>query len=525
VSDEGLSGVVFPVSNDGTRSTSALGRAVVADALRAVDPVGAASVEREASWRSGYLDHFRRLVEAGLLSADAARTIATDGLASLHARMRFIDPQGEETSLDGAWKSAARRPLRIEPVGGAGAANREVSIPVRGAELAGSELDRQLDGWADRGIVEPSVGEAVRAVRDNPEWLDLSDCTFVVLGAASEMGPLPALLRWGASVVAVDLPRPQLWARVLETAHTSAGRLLVPVAATGSPTGSAAGSPTSSPTGNLAERAGADLLTELPAVAALLGEVTGPLVVGNYVYADGATNLRLSVAVDALLTQLVRERGSDVALAGLATPTDVFVVPRDAVEHSVRAYTRRSAGGKLLGRPMRLLSGGRLLQRNYTPDADPGVTDSLVPQQGPNYALAKRVHRWRATVARAEGQPVSFNVAPPTRTRSVVKNRALAAAYAGAHRFGVEVFEPETSRALMALLLVHDLRACRPAEPHPWQDEAFAAAHGGLWRTARGGRGDRGTAGRRPPRRRRRGPSGTTARRGPGAADGRPPRR
>jgi hypothetical protein len=35
---------------------------------------------------------------------------------------------------------------------------------------------------------------------------------------------------------------------------------------------------------------------------------------------------------------------------------------------------------------------------------------------------------------------------PPTRTRSVMKNRALAAAYAGAHRFGVEVFEPATSR-------------------------------------------------------------------------------
>ena len=37
----------------------------------------------------------------------------------------------------------------------------------------------------------------------------------------------------------------------------------------------------------------------------------------------------------------------------------------------------------------------------------------------------------RAATARAEGTLVSFKVAPPTRTRSVVKNRALAAAYAG----------------------------------------------------------------------------------------------
>ena len=66
----------------------------------------------------------------------------------------------------------------------------------------------------------------------------------------------------------------------------------------------------------------------------------------------------------------------------------------------------------------------------------------------------------------------------------MVRNRVLAAAYSGAHRFGVEVFEPSTSNPLMAALLVHDLRAGAPAHEHPWQDEAHAAAHGGLWRMA-----------------------------------------
>jgi hypothetical protein len=80
---------------------------------------------------------------------------------------------------------------------------------------------------------------------------------------------------------------------------------------------------------------------------------------------------------------------------------------------------------------------------------------------------------------------VSLNVAPPTRTRSVLKNQALAAAYAGAHRFGVEVFEPATANGLMAALLVHDLHTGGgPAHTEPWQDEAYAAVHGGLWRTA-----------------------------------------
>ncbi|HEX3897972.1 MAG TPA: hypothetical protein VHW74_02285 [Mycobacteriales bacterium] len=78
---------------------------------------------------------------------------------------------------------------------------------------------------------------------------------------------------------------------------------------------------------------------------------------------------------------------------------------------------------------------------------------------------------------------MSLNVAPSTRTKSVVKNRALAAAYFGAHRFGVEVFEPDTANTSMAALLVHDLNTASPELDHPWQNEADNAAHGGLWRS------------------------------------------
>src|SRR5699024_4503346 len=57
-------------------------------------------------------------------------------------------------------------------------------------------------------------------------------------------------------------------------------------------------------------------------------------------------------------------------------------------------------------------------------------------------------------------------------------------AYAGAHRFGVEIFDPATSNTLMAAVLVHDLYAGEPAHAEPWQDEAHGAAHGGLWTSA-----------------------------------------
>ena len=353
---------------------------------------------------------------------------------------------------------------------GNGEAVRELVLPYRGERLRGPRHPATHREWVSAGVVEPSVGEAVGAVLDHPEWLRLEGRTVAVLGAGAEMGPLPSLMRWGARVAAVDLDRPEIWRRLLPLVKEGAGSLWAPVRA--------------GRDGALDEVAGVDLLTEVPAVERWLRELPGSLVLGNYVYADGADNLRLSVAVDELTRRLRADR-DDTALAFLATPTDVFVVPADAVEHSTRNYENRSARSKTLGRPLRTLSGGRLLRRQYAAGSDPGINDSLVPQQGPNYALAKRVHRWRATAARADGALVSMNIAPPTRTRSVVKNRALAAAYAGAHRFGVEVFDPSTSNVLMAALLVHDLHTGGgPEREHPWQHEAYAAAHGGLWRTA-----------------------------------------
>ena len=188
-------------------------------------------------------------------------------------------------------------------------------------------------------------------------------------------------------------------------------------------------------------------------------------------------------ATDKIAQALSTHWSLATALAFLATRTDVFAVPAEAVAQSVAAYTGRSAAAKLVSRPLRTLSAGRLLRRAYVPGAAPGISDSLVAQQGPNYALAKRLQRWRASTARAAGTTVSLNVAPPTRTRSVVKNRALAAAYAGAHRFAVEVFEPATSNVLMAALLVYDLHTGGgPAHEQPWRDEAYGAVHGGLWR-------------------------------------------
>ncbi|MFI7599346.1 hypothetical protein [Actinoplanes sp. NPDC049681] len=443
--------VVFPRAANGRRSSSELGRQVVADALRVADPAAADAAAAERDWRKGYLRHFRALVEAG-----DGYAVAAAGLASVHERMRV---EREDDVPIAEVFDANPAPLATATITGEGEPERELTVPYRGEILRGDSLHRQLDTWVAAGTIEASCAEMVRAVAADPGWLDLSDVRLVVLGAGSEMGPLPAVLGWGGTVVGVDLPRPAVWSRVAATARRSAGTLVAP--------------------GTSIEAAGADLLSGLPEVARWLLDVRGRLVLGNYVYAPGAAYARLSAAVDALTVRLTAER-PDTALAFLATPTDVFAVPGDAVAQATERYRRRSRAARLA----HVFSAERLLTPHYPPGADPGIADSLVPQQGPNYALAKRIQRWRASTARHAGTTVSFSVAPPTRTRSVTSNRLLAAAYAGAHLFGVEIFEPATSAKLMAALLVHQLRNPRPAAPQAWQDETAGAAHGGLWRVA-----------------------------------------
>ncbi len=487
-----VEGVAFPEGGDGRRSTSATGRAVFADCIRAVDPEIAARIEHTSDWRGGYIGPLRDISLASAIDGAAALSVSRDGLDSAHRRFVF-GRDGEQLLLWEAMRRWNQPGFGSVTVRGSAPREMELTLPYRGRRLFGDDLRRQIDTWIENGIAEPGFAAALTLVLDNPDWLDLGDVDIAVLGAGAELGPTRSLLRWGARVHAIDLPRPDLWERLISTTRGTAGSLRIPIALDpeGKPPFFVDGFVHPEDDATVAARAGADLLRRTPEMLTWLDQIDQPFVLGTYAYADGAAHVLLSMASDAIVTELTTRR-DDVTLAYLATPTDVFMVPLSAVEMSRERWDARGLSG-LLQTPLRLL---RQFEPNYPrtytalDGTEFGLNDSLVPQQGPNYALAKRLQRWRGLVARADGIPVSINLAPATRTHSVVKNRALAAAYAGAGRFGVEVFDPATSTTLMAALLVHDLRnptaAANPSTQlaNPMDLFAAAANHGGLWRAA-----------------------------------------
>ena len=474
---ESHAGVVFPLT-DGERATQPVGRQVISRSTARVDTAASESARDESHWYNRYPKHFGELTR--LSAGSNASLIAADGLDAVHDTMRFRR-QGAEGSISDAIdvpRSKYFSSVTIEgssPLSEAGLVLVNDDQPVRGDTLLWL-----LSRWDKQGIAEPSATEALREVYRHPEWLDLRDMTVVVLGAAAEMAPLEALLSWGAHVIAVDLPGRTIWRPLIDRARQSPGRLTLPVRHGG-------GTPSSDV--HVSSVAGADVITEAPEITDWLLQFPDPLVVGDYVYATGSTHVRTSVAVDGIISALI-ERRKDIGLAYLATPTDSYAVPGAAIDASQRGFE----GSSRIVAMARGLGGKRVFRANYArthvlPSGRRfGVFDGLIIQQGANYALAKRIQRWRALRAHQAGRWVSINVAPATRTQSVVNNRLIEAAYGGSHRFGLQVFSPAASRQVMAALLVHDLRnelcSAHPRVPleEPMDLYANEAIHGGMWR-------------------------------------------
>jgi hypothetical protein len=476
-------GIQFPVTPDGHRSTMATGKAVLSAAVRELDPGLAEAIQTEPNWHKHYGRYLVDMVRLTVQSADTAVSIANKGLTSVHQSFRFIR-DGDEMAVQEAMNRFRKPRLYTGTIQGRGERLRCLQIPYRDGLLSGDSLRHQIDTWELNGVMETSAAEALQCLVDRDDWLDLRDLHFVLLGAAAEIGPVELLSRLGANIVAVDLDRPAVWEKLLSIAREGAGRMRFPLR-----------EPQSEDTSDesLAAIAGSDLLTAAPEIRTWLADQDQAFCIGGYAYMHGQSHVLVEVAMDAIIEDLAAQR-RDIALAFLLSPTDVFLIP-DEVAQAAREDFVRAGMSRLWRGPLRALTRGRLYAPNAEFDISDvhgnhyGLYDGIVPAQGPNYALAKHMQKWRALAARAGGYRVSANVAPSTVTASVLTRRDFAAAYAGAKQYGVEIFEPATTNAIMAALLIHDLRndGCPTspavAIPHPLALFMNEAVHGGLWRT------------------------------------------
>lgn len=296
---------------------------------------------------------------------------------------------------------------------------------------------------------------------------------------------MKVLLDLGANVIAVDLNRAPIWKRLITMAKESCGTLTFPLSKPQKEI---------SNDDELYECAGCDLLQQVPEINNWLKTVHPDknLTVGCYVYLDGEAHVRVVLACDAIMKGMCDARKS--AIAFLCTPTDAHVIPTDALKAAEANYNSKGLKNMLV-LPIRTLFGSKYLKKNVRPlvksqnGKEFAYVDGLVVAQGPNYALAKRMQHWRCIVAKEQGCIVSSNVAPSTATASVVHNKQFAWAYDGMPYFTpLEIFQQETSNAVMGALLIHDIRnANSVSQPSQKRDnplELFSenSFHGGVWR-------------------------------------------
>ena len=385
-------GVVFPREQDGRRSTTATGRAVWADAVRGVDPALAQRIEAARDWRKQYVDLVVAHTAAAPRTAAGSVEVARAGLASLAGRMRF-DRDG--TSRPGRRRGPVRRRGARDrrPCAARARAWSELAVPYRAEVLRGDALRRQLDAWVARGTSSRRAAQALHRVVDAP-----GVARPVATGPSRCSAPAPRWARssrccsWGAHVVGRRRPEAAgLGAAARDRPGRAPGRCTHPRAADGP---------------------GVDLLTQTPEVAAL------PADRGRRPAADHR-QLRLRrrrAARAGRARQRRRRRAAAARAAGHQLRR---------ARHAHRRL-RRAAGGRRrrpppVGRPG---AGGRWRRRRSRGGPrEPvrpgvrhdgrargrqrrvGIADVLVPQQGPNYTLAKRVQRWRAIVAAGRRAP------------------------------------------------------------------------------------------------------------------------
>jgi hypothetical protein len=325
-------GLVFPLDKRGERSSTQVNKDVLAAAVGAVNPTKAQALLKTKNWRFGYVKHLIAMVEEQCKSPEAAIQIAQAGLDKAYEVFQFVTPDGASITLQEAMATKSSDQFYTGFVKGTGTkpSPLRLLVPYKDQTLCDKILETKVQEWVDYGTIEKSAGDAIINCIKHPEWLDLSNRYFVLLGAGSAMGPFLMLMALGANVIAIDLDRPQIWKRLIEIAKASPGTLTFPLKV---PQQQINDDET------LYQQAGCNLFTHTPMIRDwLLQLYPGTnFTVGSYAYLDGALHVQVSLAMDAISRDLSEKRAG-TSLAFLCTPTDLHLIPKEAHQGSLDNY-------------------------------------------------------------------------------------------------------------------------------------------------------------------------------------------
>lgn len=461
--------IIDPATGEKIGSTR-LAREVLTEAIGNLDSNLVGQIKGTTDWRKNFQDLYAQVSKLEFFQEQNLLEIAARGLHEFSAHIANSRNKPISELLLEGWVGQER--VQTFVIRG--------TAPVQNLSLDDfSGFSSAAENWVENNLAEPGLITSYKFI-DAHRRLPINTDLLIALGGLAEYAPTRNWLELGGTAAVIARDSKTKWLKMIQHARNTGGTLLVPVLR------DRAVHISETPTDEvLAAAAGLDLQEHVAEIASWLAALstsrTERIVLGQYAYAPGADHILVQAVQDSIAEFLSKKLSkTKVALAWLGTPTDSTAVPASLLDAVHLRYRERSTANKWRDAILCLP-----LTKSSFFDARFGerlaLIDTSSKRQGSSYLLAKRTQRWRAYLAQSQGIKVSYVVAPPAKTKSVLDYRILRAAFRGAPALGMGPFDVQTARVATTALLLRDLYGPLP-QRGATQLHTESAIHGGIWR-------------------------------------------